>query len=250
MRIVEYDDENVAIIIPKGFLFKAGFDFPEEVYSFIVQKGMLAIIRKKNFKDALRKLLQESFEVKEEKPKKGKTEVKEEPPSIDEKAVLKKLAKIPYDKRTPDNVLPLLSNGEQRILQRLIDEGKVRFYKRKGVYSIEDKSFPHRKVEELKDFLVVSSEREAQEVSSRYKDRKGEIIGIKGFDGRYYFFLKNIYSEWSARVIDYLRNNKASSLSSISKATGIPGDACKGILYLLLEVGEIMEKRPGYYTVV
>lgn len=139
MRIVEYDDENYAILVRKSHLKSAGIRLNDDVYVVTLENGMLAVIRKASFKEHLRSTIRSSiFENGEGKPALSL--------SNDEESLIAKLVSLKFDERSPEKVLGMLDDMEKALLRRLIDKGMISVYKSgryrdSGIYRISEDAY-------------------------------------------------------------------------------------------------------------
>lgn len=168
--------------------------------------------------------------------------------------LIKKLLNIKFENRTPEQVDKILSEEEKRILQGLEKKGKVtvffgKKYAKVGVYNIADDAFELAKNFEKKDYWVIEQEEEMKKFTQENQQKiiGGQIIGIKGFDKKYYFLKKEFYEEWEGPVKSAL-DEEGKTAEEIAEKLKIPKDAAVCLLVHLCEKGEVIEKRKGKYA--
>ena len=98
-------------------------------------------------------------------------------------------------------------------------------------------------------YAVIEYESEARRVSEEIssKGRKREIIGIRGFDKRYYVLKSSFFIRNQPKIKNVLKEGKK-SLDQISSETGLDKQACTGILALMNDNGDVIEKRKGVFV--
>jgi hypothetical protein len=202
----------------------------------------------------------------------GKSPEKEKKISESEKAVMKKLLSIRFEKRTPPYVAKVLSEEEKSILGSLIEKGHVNVFKGKkymnGVYNIKDSIYPlltgrgrpaAKKQEQPTDpisilnsrgFLIMDDKDQALKLSRQLGEeiKKGSVRGVKGFDGRFYAVTSSYLSSAQEKILAVLKD--AMDLDSIATATKLESGACVAVLKLMAEKGEIIEKKKGLFAPV
>lgn len=187
-----------------------------------------------------------------------------------EKAVLKKLLSIRFEKRTPAYVAKALSESEKLVLKELERRGFVNVFKGKkytqGVYNIKDYIYPiltkqpQRKKQEpqpdaygllrSQGFLILGDRNQAFQLSqSLNKEMKsGSVIGVKGFDGKFYAVTRSYLSKAQASISSVLTEDM--DAPSIASAAKLEQDGCTAVLRLMAEKGEIVEKKKGVFAPV
>ncbi len=192
-----------------------------------------------------------------------------------EKIILKKLKSIPYEKRNPNEIKKIFNNKERKVLNKLIMKNYISlFYNKKhpeGRYNIEEKAFQYIREETKKEkneeesknkiinfndlfrkgFLVLENEKDAEKLSYFLRKNKKErsVVGIKGFDNKYYVLLKNLFSKNAIKIREILNKDKK-TIEEISKILKLNENAVKGILFLMAENGEILESEKGKYEII
>lgn len=194
-----------------------------------------------------------------------------------EKAVLRKLLSIRFENRTPAHVNKALSESELAVLKDL-EERKIvnvfigRKYK-DGVYNISDRiypllsqkaparpqqeqrrpktySSPDTAVLALKShgFVVIPNKREAFGLSEKLGSdmKKGAVIGVKGFDGRFYAVTRNYFTSSQGSINSVLKEDM--DAPSIASAAKLDPEGCMAVLRLMAENGDIIEKKKGVFA--
>jgi len=236
-------------------------------------------------KEELAKLIEKGMEDMEEGESKEKEEVKEKEyfvPTPEELEVLRKLDSIKYEERTSKEIDKSFSKREKEVLENLIKKKvvEVRKSKDKEVYSIALSVYNRfllrkkgikigRKGEVLKveeknpeskdlisnlekvGYMVVPTEEEANEVSKILENdiRIGNVIGTRGFDKKYYVVLSSFFVKESQKIIELLKNGEA-TLQEICQKLNFEEEKAKALLTLLLEKGDIIEKRKNLFQLV
>lgn len=103
-----------------------------------------------------------------------------------------------------------------------------------------------------KGYLVIRNEGDAKRFSSEMGDRmkKGEIKGMKSFDGNFYVILSESYSQFAEKVLTYIEKKKTAQLDEIANDLKIDKTLAKIICEFLMEDGSLSEKRKGLYQYV
>ncbi|MEM2974181.1 MAG: hypothetical protein QW112_00945 [Candidatus Micrarchaeia archaeon] len=247
---------GLAAIIPEELSKKLGLQEGQEV---IVKESKFGI-----FINPLRKRIPPTF-------------------SKDEVKVIDMLSAMKFAERTQENVNKVLGPVERKILAGLIEKGAVNLFRsqkyREGVYNIKDDVYsiikkskettvaapaaPERAQEkrsepaeetdpirrlERQGYVVIDEQNEARRLSEEVASRgkKKDVIGIRGFDKKYYILKASFYSKNQQKVKSALKEGKK-SVDQIAAETGLDRQACIGILALLNEAGDVVEKRKGFF---
>ncbi len=204
-----------------------------------------------------------------------------------ERAVLKRLLAIRFENRTPEQVGKALSAPELEILGGLEARGLVNIFRgskyKEGVYNISDSTYglvypksvsgsgtgrqggrgeegarPPRPgpvsgtMGELhsRGFIIVQDKREAIALSELLgaKMKSGEVLGVKGFDGKFYIVTKDYFSGAQRAVSAALKDEM--DAPSIASAAKLDSEGCVAVLRLMAEAGEIIEKKRGVFAPV
>ncbi len=205
-------------------------------------------------------------------------------PSSEELSVLKKIDTIRYDNRTQENTLKILSEPEKKVMQRLLSSSTVvqfkgkdgkdhysipksiydRFLMRKKPVSKEE---PHNfivpkvtkepedeNVAELqsKGIIVLQTEAEASKVSLLLEQsiRHGQVLGTRSFskNREFYILLRSYFDRYAQSILKKLRE-RSYRVSDIAKELNISEDGARGILCILAENGDVMEKKREVFQI-
>ena len=196
-----------------------------------------------------------------------------------ERAVLKRLLSIRFENRTPAHVNKTLTESELAVLKdlekrRLVNVFIGRKYK-DGVYNINDKIYPllsqkagtPEKAQERRPrmgsspdtavlslkshgFVVIPNKREALLLSEKLGSdmKKGGVIGVKGFDGKFYAVTRNYFTASQSSINSVLKEDMDSP--SIASAAKLDPEGCMAVLRLMAENGDIIEKKKGIFAPV
>ncbi|PIT84748.1 hypothetical protein COU37_01650 [Candidatus Micrarchaeota archaeon CG10_big_fil_rev_8_21_14_0_10_45_29] len=199
----------------------------------------------------------------------------------EELAIISKLARIPFAKRTQENVLNSLNDAEKQILKTLLLQKAIGIFKNsrypQGVYSIPNKIyFPSRGLGEKKQvpkfshpsklagpalaintfehlaalgYMVLSNEGEAKQMMPIIKEKlKGDDVkGVRGFDKNYYVLRKSFMREYEKAVFSLLEEGFGSP-DEIGPKLNITREAAMVILMVMADEGEAIEKRRGTFA--
>ncbi|HNT60861.1 MAG TPA: hypothetical protein PKJ97_02685, partial [Candidatus Bilamarchaeaceae archaeon] len=185
-----------------------------------------------------------------------------------ERRVLEKLAAIRFEKRAPA-LLKELSRLEREALMSLEKKGAVTLIKSRkypnGVYNIQKEFYPQRnggnaqaaapappaaemEKQLFRDgYLVVSEQRQAQELSDLLQKQRGAITGLKSFDGKYYVVTK----AHMAKVVKALSKCREEDVDpkAVGAVEGMHPDGITAVLKILAEGGEYIEKGDFFIRV-
>lgn len=263
VRILKFG-ENLACIIPKEMARALQLRENEEVDFFEIKPGVYVFVRKAKVAEMLRDI------VEEKKPELLEKIERKEFISREDVELLKKLDKIKFAERIPYTVNKVLSKEEKEILSELIKKGVVVIYKggkysKTGVYDIPGKFYNLVKEEkkesreklppiehlEKHGYLIVENENEAKNISQMLEKRikAGQIVGTRGFDKRFYV----AKTEWLFILDDKIKGLLKSGQKNIlelKNALKIDEEACKVVLEIMNEHGDVIEKKRGYYELI
>ncbi len=183
-----------------------------------------------------------------------------------EMAVLRKLVSIRFEKRTPAYVKKALTEAELLVLGDLEKKELVNVFKGRkytqGVYSIKDSAYsllrqktsngPQAEPSDsfgilsTKGFLTLTDKEEAYRLSQRQEMKTGSIIGVKGFDGRFYIVTRDFLAKAQSAINSVLKEGM--DVASIAAAAKLDQEGCGAALQVMAENGEILEKKKGLYA--
>ena len=192
----------------------------------------------------------------------------------EEKALLKKLLAIRFERRTPDEVERALSAKERAMLGALLEKKAVTVFRSekypKGVYNVSDAIYGQAREGEAgtsarapavaaqqaashdplaRGFLVLENEGEARQLSSALAERikEGEVSGLRAFDRKYYFIKKAFASQWQPKIQAALEKCDRTA-EELSKELKLDVDGCRALLLHMSEEGELLEKSRGKFA--
>ncbi|MCX8175369.1 MAG: hypothetical protein N3E51_04140 [Candidatus Micrarchaeota archaeon] len=205
---------------------------------------------------------------------------KPQAPQFDEaeKALLRKLLSIRFEKRIPAQVNRQLSREELKTLDRLMAKKAVQIlwggkYAKDGVYNLSEFAFhlvrqketqpqtgepptapppaPLSALEQLEKFgwMVAESEEQARKLSAELAEqiRSGKIRGLRAFDRKFYFVSQRFREAWEKKVFAALSKGEKSA-EQIGEEIGLSAEAARCLLLHLCESGELLEKRRGMFA--
>jgi len=200
---------------------------------------------------------------------------------IEEYRLLRKLDKIKYEQRIPYRVHKFLTKEEKDLLEQMKKKGLVSLYTggkyaKTGVYTIPNEIYaiikgnkPRQelpsepeKLSEKKNlsweehlekygYLIVENENDAQRISGKLEKaiKKGDILGTRGFDKKFYIADRAFYGEWNNKITPLI-TGKEKRVPEICNAINMSEVACRVALELMRDQGEIIEKKRGFYTAI
>jgi uncharacterized protein YaaQ len=205
-------------------------------------------------------------------------------PSPDELSVLKKIDTIRYENRTLENTMKILNDSEKRVFQRLVakssvvpfkgKDGKEHYSIPKGIY---DRFLMRKKpvakeepynfvvpkaqaapedenVAELqnKGFIVLQTEAEASRVSLLLEQsiRHGQVLGTRSFskNREFYILLRSYFDRYAQSILKKLRE-ESYRVSDLARELEMSEDGARGILCILAENGDVMEKKKEVFQI-
>lgn len=100
-------------------------------------------------------------------------------------------------------------------------------------------------------YVVLSNEADAKALSDALAQeiRAGAVIGVRGFDKKYYVATREFFESASEKVRRAL-GSKEATVTQISAVTKAPLEACLTVLYVMKECGELVEKRRGCFSLI
>ena len=253
--------EGLALELPEKVRRELGLGGGEELALYELRPGLYVIGRKGE------ELAREVAERKEGELGEG------------EIGVVRKLESVKFSDRTPRRVAELLSAAERRVLDALLQNKAITLFKsakyRDGVYNIPRRIYELAKGKEGSGsaeeagggpkraaaagdpedalarigYAIVERERDVKRISDNLQKqvKSGELMGVRGFDKRFYLARKGFYVALSERVERAMRGKKARSVEEIARDAKINEEECAVVLNLMREEGEVLEKKRGTY---
>ncbi len=176
----------------------------------------------------------------------------------EEMKVLKKIASLKHYERTKGRIMGLLFEEEPNIFEELLSRGVLFEYEKQGkkLIGIDRKFFPLvvEKTSPLyselfeKGFLVLEKESEVNALNEelREKEKTDQVIGVRGFDKKYYIITLKKLREIKPKFEKALESEKV--LSKLAEELKTSEELCKTILEVMKENGEVIEKKKGIYV--
>jgi hypothetical protein len=201
--------------------------------------------------------------------------------SGEEKALLKKLLAIRFERRTPSEVDRALAPKERGILSVLVGKKAVSVFRSekypKGVYNVSDAVYGQAREGDAwaakgagqqqaarwggavargaqadplaKGYAVLESEGEARRLSSSIANevKAGEVSGLRSFDRKFYFVSKGFVAQWQPKAVAALEKGGMTA-EELSRKVGLEAEGCRALLLHLGEAGELLEKGKGKFA--
>ncbi|MDO8554462.1 MAG: hypothetical protein Q7S22_06655 [Candidatus Micrarchaeota archaeon] len=203
--------------------------------------------------------------------------------SQEEKLLLKKMLGIRFEKRTPPGVGELINSSENEILKKLMQKGIVTIYKSAkypdGVYNIIDRAYDalkeqpsgqiaqqkedSRKTPETKNadyanyvalnttgYMIIDDNKQAFAFSESMKrlGKANDMVGIKGFDNKFYVATKKYIIKVSTMIKEHMKDDI--DVPTLSQKCKVETDGCRAVLKIMAEQGETVEKRRDVFGLI
>jgi hypothetical protein len=99
-------------------------------------------------------------------------------------------------------------------------------------------------------FVIIPDKREAMLLSEQLgaQMKTGAIVGVKGFDGKFYIVTREFFTKSQAAINSALKD--AMDAPSIASAIKMDPEGCLAVLRLMAENGDIIEKKRGVFAPV
>jgi len=208
------------------------------------------------------------------------------PLSEQERALVKKLLAIKFERRTPADVDGTLSGQEKATLASLMAKNVVNVFRsgkyENGVYNVSDAIFGHaldalpksapdsadgkgiapmpQRASETtaqqqahdplsRGYLVLENEGDARALSGAFaeKIKAGEVSGLRAFDRKYYFIKKAFAQQWQPKIQALLEKGDKTA-EEVAREIGLNAEGCRAILLHMSEDGELLEKSKGKFA--
>ncbi len=100
-----------------------------------------------------------------------------------------------------------------------------------------------------KGFLTLN-EKDAREVAFRISGemKSGKIVGIKSFDGKVHFVMRNYFELIKDKIAKVLKEDM--EVATVANLIKTENEGALTVLLLLAENGEILERRKGVFAPV
>lgn len=100
-----------------------------------------------------------------------------------------------------------------------------------------------------KGFIVVFEEKGAQDFSRDFEQeiKSGSLVGTRGFDKKFYVATRGFLEQQTPKLLKVLADGPL-SLEQLSEKTKIPEDGVKSLVWILMDEGEVIEKKKGFFA--
>jgi len=97
-------------------------------------------------------------------------------------------------------------------------------------------------------YLVVNDRNEERNLSEALAPRmkSGNVLGVKGFDGKLYIVTREYFSKAETRISPALKDDMA--VEAIAQACNLESDGCRAVLRIMAENGDVIERRKGVFA--
>ncbi|MBT7241456.1 MAG: hypothetical protein HN878_03125 [Candidatus Diapherotrites archaeon] len=171
-----------------------------------------------------------------------------------------------------------LGDKEKRALLELVSSEKVFVFKlndsyKKGIYRVKDeegnektkkrgkresenfdaekKALPDYTLE-TDGFIATTNNERAKILSGEHKEdiEKGELKGLKSFDGIYYLIENDLLEKYMSAVLNSFEKKHETTLIELTKEINVSEELVRIVCEFLKEDGELLEKTKGQYTYI
>ncbi len=100
-----------------------------------------------------------------------------------------------------------------------------------------------------KEYAILETEEQARAFSRQHAAdfKSGKLLGVKGFDGKYYVVRLDAYNSALARIEDVIREGGA-TVQEIAEKTGLDPKLVRAVVEIAREDGLIYEMPGGKYA--
>jgi hypothetical protein len=104
----------------------------------------------------------------------------------------------------------------------------------------------------VKGYLVIDNELEAKQLSMRLEKeiKGGEIIGVRGFDKKFYIVSTSLYQNLGPRIETLLKDKQTVSPLEVSQSLNLEEPCAIAVLQVMKEQGELIEKKRGVFAAI
>lgn len=97
-------------------------------------------------------------------------------------------------------------------------------------------------------FMIINDRNEARSLSEQLASemKSGAVVGVKGFDGKFYIVTRAYFTKAQAVLSTVLR--EPMDCDSIATAAKLDPDGCRAVLRLMAENGDVIEKKKGIFA--
>jgi len=280
-KIVKYG-KDLAVLLPDEIVKKLDLKPNTQVRVYEITPGTIAIEKFKpvNLTDEEIKLIKKILQIKfeERTPEKVISSLSQSEKDLLYSLTKRKVVHIYYGgKYSQNGVYHVPPSVFQQIVEKTGSEQKEQAQSDDAEKKSQIKSDQKTEIKEHKDerkkevkeekieldednapkilnkqgYLVLNSESEAREISEILADKikKNQIIGIRGFDKKYYIVKNSFILKHQSKIKSILKHGPLSS-EKIASELGMEQEAVNALLTILREEGEILEKRKGVFVLL
>ncbi len=122
----------------------------------------------------------------------------------------------------------------RRVKNRLVQRGEKKGEEKKTVWN--------------EDYAIIKSDEAARAFSREHawEFKRGELLGVKGFDGKYYVVRASLYSEVLSKI-EYELGKESLNSKELAERLKLPEELVKAVVEIAKEDGIIYEDRGGKY---
>lgn len=159
---------------------------------------------------------------------------------------------LKQDKIVAFKLSPKYKKAVYKTKQEIENNTKPSNSKKESESNTAKEKAPEEYTLEKDGFLVCKNQNQAKALSIQLKEKieKGEIRGIKGFDGMFYITEDQLYKKYKAKVLSAIQDEKGTNSAKIGEKTEISKVLAKIICELLKDEGEIIEKRKDQFQAI
>jgi len=189
----------------------------KKILSGLMDKKAINIFKSQKYKEGVYNIRDKTYEIIKKQGKEKPAEAKEE-----KKMEIREL-------KPSEKSIEKAEKSRELEEIREIEADPLKVLERQGYVVIEDQN---------------TARRISEEIASRGKKR--DITGIRGFDRRYYVLKTSFLIKNQPKIRAVLEKGKK-TIEEVSKESGIDKQACTGILAIMNENSEVIEKRKGVF---
>ncbi|NPA76311.1 MAG: hypothetical protein GXN93_00975 [Candidatus Diapherotrites archaeon] len=106
-----------------------------------------------------------------------------------------------------------------------------------------------RSTTHIREFAILSSDEQARAFSRAHaaEFKAGKLLGVKGFDGRYYVVRADVYENVLGKIEAAVRGGGA-TVKEIAEKTGLDANLVRAVVEIAREDGIIYEMPGGKYA--
>jgi hypothetical protein len=103
-----------------------------------------------------------------------------------------------------------------------------------------------------KGYKICENQQEAKDMSYKLKNgiRQGQVIGIKGFDNKYYIYKSEFFEKIKKQVLDHLKKHNELGLDELIGLTKKYDLVLRGVIEIMKEQGDIYEFKKNSFKII